>query len=541
MRAAAPSASGIEYARAGSRLMELTAVFSQSLGAATTDRTAAIAQQERMRFFIVSSVVFFRYSDMTTNARRLGSKCPAPCASRGRLAEEPRPETARGGRLVADERLAVHHHLALLGAEGRLAARAGGGVRHDEGDGVRVAGLDRGVRVLARADAFHPVAHVRGGERVAARVRARDDRLLRRGQVRLLPLLALLELDAFVGHLSGAHVDAAVRAEVLLDGRFAVRVRAAAAVVLVALEHALEALALHAALAVFEDGRERVVAHAPVGPLVETARGDGALRIGDAHEPGDRVDLVAHPLARRAGRERPEEAELEVLARIEGVRGRIAVEQPHVPVDVLLLQRGDERLRTAPALGLVHVPAEVDVGDVAERAGVDERLRGVVLPAGTALGADLEDRARQHLAARALRLDRVLQHVGAVHVLGQRLLAVGILAGVDRMGGVLRVLEVGRGDDDGVDVLRVLVEGDVAGVRGERMAELLLHLGLRVLHQALLPEVGDRHEVELQLLVVVEETRQQRIYCSSAASRPRFSSCIGGTLCELLKYIMRPL
>ena len=263
-----------------------------------------------------------------------------------------------------------------------------------------------------------------------------------------------------------------------------------------ALEHALEALALHAALAVLEHRRERVVAHAAVDPLVEAARGHRALRVGDVHEPRDRVDLVAHPLAGRAGAERPEEAELEVLARIEGIGVRIAVKKPEIPVDVLLLERGDQRVRTTPALGLVHVPAEIHVGDIAELAGVDELLGGHVLLAGAALGADLQDRARGE-AGVALGVNGVLEEVGGIHVLGEGLLAVGVLAGHYCVLRVLRMLEVRRGDDDGVHVLGVLVEGDVALVGGDLVAELLLDAGDGVLDEALLPEVGHGDHVEV--------------------------------------------
>ena len=77
---------------------------------------------------------------------------------------------------------------------------------------------------------------------------------------------------------------------------------------------------------------------------------------------------------------------------------------------------------------------------------------------------------------------------------------------------MLRVLEVGGGDDDGVEPEAVLglVERDIAPERFDIVAELRLHLGLRVLVEALLPEVRDCDHLEVKLLVVVQEARQQR-------------------------------
>ena len=408
--------------------------------------------------------------------------------------------------LVALEYLASGHDFALLLVERRAAARAGGGVGHDERDRVAVARFDRSVRILAGADAFHPVAHVRRGKRIAAGVGARNHRLLRSGK-RFGS--RLLSFDAFVGDHARSHIDAAVRAEILLDGRLVIGLGAAAAVVLVRLEHDLEALALHAGLAVFHDGGEGVEALTSVNPLVETAGGDGALRIGHTHEPCDGVDLVAHPLPGHARRERPEETELEILARIERIGFGIAVEKPEVPVDVLLFEALDELFALAPAAGLVDVPSEMHVGNVAELAGIDEFLRGHVLLAAAALGADLENGARS-VAGPALGVDRVEQHIRRIHILGERLFAVGVLAGVDGVGRVLGVLEVGGRNDDRVDVLGLLVKLDVGNVGVDLVTDLRFDLRTRLFIETLAPEVGHGDEIEVELLVVVHEARQER-------------------------------
>ena len=414
------------------------------------------------------------------------------------LAEELREE-AVVHRLVAREHLAAGENLtgSLIERSGETSAHRG--VSHDERNGVRITGLDGSVRVLAGADALHPVAHVRAGERIAAGVGCGLGLLV---VGRKLLFRRLGALDTLVGNDTLDEVDRSVRTMVLLDV-------AARSVRLAGGEDSLEALAGVVILTILENRGEGVEAHAAIVPCVGTAGSDCLARILEAREPSDRIDLVAHPLTRNAGRERPEETELEVLARIELIGLGIAVEKPHIPIDILLLERSDELLGTAPATVLVDVPAEVDVRDVAELAAADVVVGSMVSRTGTALGADLENGTRSE-AGVALGIDGVKKHVGGVHILGHRLFAVGVLAGVDGVRRVLGVLEVGRGDDHRVDVLGVLVEVDVARVGIDGVAELLLELGLRVLVETLLPEVGDGDEVEVELLVVVHEARKQR-------------------------------
>ena len=80
------------------------------------------------------------------------------------------------------------------------------------------------------------------------------------------------------------------------------------------------------------------------------------------------------------------------------------------------------------------------------------------------------------------------------------------------MDGMLGVLEVGGRDDHRVkpEAVLGLVERDVAPERLDLVTELRLHLGLRVLVEALLPEVRDCDHLEVKLLVVVQEARQER-------------------------------
>ena len=150
---------------------------------------------------------------------------------------------------------------------------------------------------------------------------------------------------------------------------------------------------------------------------------------------------------------------------------------------------------------------------VAELSGVDVFLGGHVLLAGAALRADLENRAWIHRAVSALLVHGVQQHVRRIHVLGDRLLAVGVAAGFDRVYRVLRVLEVGSGDDDRIkpEAFLGLVKLYVARKCLDVVAKRLLHLRLRVLVETLPPEVGNGDHFEIELLVVVQEARQKRI------------------------------
>src|ERR1700684_236460 len=64
--------------------------------------------------------------------------------------------------------LASHHHLLRLVVEGHFLAGLNRSHIHAESDGMAVSCFDRRIGRLARAHAFHPVAHVRGGLRIGA-------------------------------------------------------------------------------------------------------------------------------------------------------------------------------------------------------------------------------------------------------------------------------------------------------------------------------------------------------------------------------------
>ena len=193
------------------------------------------------------------------------------------------------------------------------------------------------------------------------------------------------------------------------------------------------------------------------------------------------------PLVGDAGGVGPEEAELKILARVELVLDDS--EAVAVPVGVFLLERGHDGW-TAPAAGLVDVPAHLDHDDVAELAGLDVLASLDVGGRGAALGADGDDL----LGA----FDGLEEGARVGHGVRGGLFDVGVAAGLDRLDAVAGVLEVGGGDEDGVDVVAgvegLVVDDGVDGIAGE-----LLDVG-RAIFAAHLPDVGDGDDLEVEFL-----------------------------------------
>ena len=105
---------------------------------------------------------------------------------------------------------------------------------------------------------------------------------------------------------------------------------------------------------------------------------------------------------------------------------------------------------------------------------------------------------------------------GVVHGVGGGLFDVGIAAGVDGFDAMLRVLEVGGGDEDGIDVF-ARVELVVVAHRVDGTAAELLDEG-RAFFAAAVPDVGDGDELEVQLLGVLLEGGDQRALHAVAAA-----------------------
>src|SRR5438132_7479083 len=98
-----------------------------------------------------------------------------------------------------------------------------------------------------------------------------------------------------------------------------------------------------------------------------------------------------HPLIGYARRVRPEQAVLEILARIPGFIREIR--EKALPVGILLLDGRDE-LRPAPPPGLVHVPGHLGHYDVAELSRSDEGICDLVVLGTAPLRVDLADCVR---------------------------------------------------------------------------------------------------------------------------------------------------
>ena len=144
------------------------------------------------------------------------------------------------------------------------------------------------------------------------------------------------------------------------------------------------------------------------------------------------------------------------------------VERITFPVGVFLLEKRND-VGTAPAARLVHVPGHFDHHDVAELAGLNVLGGFLIAGRGAALGADLNDFAGLFDGGEKL--------AGVGHGVRDGLFDVGIAAGVHGFSAVQGVLEVGGGDDDGVDILARIQLVVVADGVGTVSAELLDKVG----------------------------------------------------------------
>ena len=183
--------------------------------------------------------------------------------------------------------------------------------------------------------------------------------------------------------------------------------------------------------------------------LVRTAKLGHGLDAGggtefEGHERA--VQVVAAPIAHRAI------AELPPRTPLQGMQFVVVIAERHGADPLVPMQSGGHRFRGQPSTSAAAAgggPA-VDLGHVADRAGPDILAEHANVLAAVPLVAQL-----RHDFAFAGRLHHEPDFADAV---GQRLLAVDVLAqlhGHDRGQGVVMI---GDGDEDGVDVLMDLVE-----------------------------------------------------------------------------------
>ena len=151
------------------------------------------------------------------------------------------------------------------------------------------------------------------------------------------------------------------------------------------------------------------------------------------------------------------------------------------------------------SLRLIDVPRHLDRDDVAELAGLQVLVGLLVVLRAAALRADLDDLAGV--------LDRLAEGAGILHRVGHRLLDVGVPSGPHGLDAVQRVLEVGGGDDHGVDVLAGVQLVVVPTQEGATVPQLLERGAAGLAAQA--PDVGDAGQFEVQFLGVLLEGGDQ--------------------------------
>src|SRR5690606_13070483 len=262
-------------------------------------------------------------------------------------------------------------------------------------------------------------------------------------------------------------------------------------------EHHLESRRLVVCRTVVECRGDRIPIFSSVFPLVNTAVGHNAAGVLQPCKPVHRVDLVTHPLPRQSRRIGPEESELKMLACIEGFKR--SVHQESLPVRIFLLHFIDE-LDPAPPSGLVDIPGQFHHGDVAELSGTNKVGGRMVVAGASALRSD-----RYDLFGFTYRLEG---DAGIFHGLRKRLFTRGVASGPDSFRTMQGMLKVGRADDHGAQVFPC-IEFVVIYTGLDVVTDLFLNLSVSLL-AFVLPYVGNRYHLEVQLLIVMKEAGQQR-------------------------------
>ena len=290
----------------------------------------------------------------------------------------------------------------------------------------------RRVRLLPAAQALEPVGHVR--EVVIADEGRRDGLIAGQRDVFLHALNAgIVLMSPFLFNAFPTRTSFA--SDVDQGRRFPHDPREAVAIVAEA-----RGVAHQATFRILQQRLEGVRILAPVFPGEDAAVSD--------HRPGERViqkvvdqvDTVAHPLIGDAAGEIFVEAEFEIHP---GIEGPIRLgEQPAAPIRILLPNLLD--LRPATPAWPVIVPHNLDLADLAERPGLDQVSRGDLVGLTAVLGPYLDNQVPlQH---------RVPGSLGFVQVIGHRLLAIAILAGLGHEFQMSRVLEIGGGKQHRIHV-----------------------------------------------------------------------------------------
>src|ERR1035438_7696233 len=171
------------------------------------------------------------------------------------------------------------------------------------------------------------------------------------------------------------------------------------------------------------------------------ADADGLLRVIEVQEPMDDVDPVHHQIGEYAAAEVPEPAPLTKLVVVKRLRRSAA--EPRLPVD----RPGRNVVVDTPRTGLIPVPGEMRLVDLADLAGLDDLVALLDVRHAPLLHPHLHDSAGEPLRLQDPRALRYLVR--------QWLLDIHILAGFERGDGQRDVLMIRRADQHGIDVFAV--------------------------------------------------------------------------------------
>ena len=204
---------------------------------------------------------------------------------------------------------------------------------------------------------------------------------------------------------------------------------------------------------------------------VKAAGADDPLREPNAHRDDQVGELVDEQVGVHAAAEIPVTAPLGVLGAVERHVGSEAElgAQEHLPVDGLGVHVLAQGVIPPLAAVAVAVVAGLALHHVADLAFGDHLVGHAPARVGGGLNADGEDLLGP--------LDRLGDLAGLVDRVGHRLFAVDVLAGLHRVDRHLGVPVVGRGDQDGVDILAV---EDLAIVLGDAILVLALRSRARI-------------------------------------------------------------
>ena len=211
-------------------------------------------------------------------------------------------------------------------------------------------------------------------------------------------------------------------------------------------------------------------------------------------EPMHRINLVDQPLVGNPRAIRPEQAELQVLPRVE-----LILDPTHtvpLPVRILLFQQR-HHIRPPPASRLVYIPAHLHHHDVAKLPALDV-LRSLHVARSAAP-------LRTHLHNLAALMHRRPEVPRIVHKVGGRLLDIRVPTSLYSLNPMPSMLEVRGSDNHRVHIL-TRIQLVVIPTQLDLAAALLLDYR-RATFPCNLPDIRHRNQLEVHVLLVLDERR----------------------------------